>query len=100
MELTPEQINTFLANAVLQSQIGKCVQDAVGRVVADLSKSYQNPFDASIKQQVAVLIEKEIQTTYRPQMEARIAVALKAHMTDEVMEKIVKAAMINLDQRY
>lgn len=75
MQLTPEQINEFLAKAVLESQIGDAVKASVARVMADLSKSYNNPFDEVIKRHVVQMI-------------------------DEVVEKIIKSAMERLQSRY
>ncbi len=64
MELTPEQVNEFLANAVLKSQIGKAVQDAVNNVVEKASRSWDNPFEQAIETRLHVLIEEELRTTF------------------------------------
>ena len=65
MELTPEQINSFISNAVLESQIGVAVQESVKRVVAELNKSYQNPFDQVIRNHVSDIIDEQLRTTYK-----------------------------------
>ena len=100
MQLTPEQVNEFLAKAVLESHIGEAVQEAVKRVVADLRKNYNNPFDQVIKQHVNAIIDKEVITTYRPILEEGIKEALKNHMTEEVVERIITAALDKLKSRY
>lgn len=100
MQLTPEQVNEFVAKAVLESQIGEAVQAAVNRVMEDLKKSYNNPFDAVIKQHINAVIDKEVLSTYRPILEAGIKEAMKNHMTDEVVEKIISAALEKLRSRY
>lgn len=100
MELTPEQINDFISKAILESQIGKAVQDSVARVVAELSKSYNNPFDAVIKSQVSKLIETEVITTYKPLLEAGIKEAMAEHMTGDVVQKIINSAMEKMNSRY
>ena len=100
MQLTPEQVNEFVAKAVLESQIGEAVQGAMKRVMEDLKKSYNNPFDAVIKEHVNAIIDKEVITTYRPILEAGIKEALNNHMTEEVVEKIISAALDKLRSRY
>lgn len=100
MELTAEQINDFIGKAVLESQIGKAVQESVTKVVASLSKSYDNPFDRVIGNQVAVLIEEQVRTTYRPILEERIKASMQQLMTDEIVEKLIEAAFKKLTSSY
>lgn len=100
MELTPQQINEFIAKTVMDSQIGEVVKGAVQRSIAELSKSYNNPFDEVIKRYVRELIEKEVLSTYAPLLEAGIKDAMTKHMTDEVMQSIIKAALTKLESRY
>jgi pantothenate kinase-related protein Tda10 len=100
MELTPEQVNSFIANAILESQIGAVVKAAVDRSVAKLSQSYDNPFDQVIKNEVASLIQKEVAEKYRPQLEASIKAAIEKHMTNEVIQNIINAAIDKLGRTY
>lgn len=100
MKLTPQQINEFIAKSVMDSQIGEIVNGAVQRSIAELSKSYNNPFDDVIKRFVRELIEKEVLATYAPLLEAGIKDAMAKHMTDEVMQSIIKAALAKLESRY
>jgi 3-methyladenine DNA glycosylase AlkC len=101
MQLTPEQINTFIADAVLQSQIGEAVKQSVARSVSELSKTYNNPFDEVIKRHVTQLIDAEVMTTYRPVLEAGIKDALARYMTDDVLTTIVETALTKLrNSRY
>lgn len=100
MQLTPEQINEFVAKAVLESQIGDAVKASVARVMEDLRKSYNNPFDEVIKRHVVQMIDAEVLTVYKPMLEAGIKEAMARHMTDETVEKIINAAMERLRSRY
>lgn len=100
MQLTPEQINEFMAKAVLDSQLGDAVKAAASRVMKDLSATYNNPFDEVIKRHVVQMIDAEVVTTYKPLLEAGIKDAMARHMTDEVVEKIITAAMERLRSRY
>lgn len=93
MQLTPEQINEFIANAVLESQLGEAVKASVARVMDDMRRSFSNPFDEVIKRHVAKVVEELVSTQYRTVLEEGIKTRLAEAMTDEVFEKIIEAAI-------
>lgn len=98
MQLTGEQINEFLSKAILESQIGDVVKAAVQRTVGELQKSYNNPFDSVIRSAVDDLIRKEVESTYRPVLEAGIKAAMATYMTDNVVQNIIKTATEKLSR--
>jgi hypothetical protein len=100
MMLTPEQVNEFVAKAVMDSEIGLAVQESVKRVMADLRKSYDNPFDAVIKRHVIDAIDKELVTNYGDDIRQGVQKALKSYISEEIIEKIVTAATEKLRSRY
>lgn len=100
MELTAEQINDFLSKAILESQIGEAVKASVARVLADLNKTYQNPFDGVIQRHVMDLIDKELREHYAPLVEERVKESLSKSLTDEVIQKIVDAGLDRLRKGY
>ena len=100
MQLTPEQVNEFMAKAILDSQIGDSVKESVNRVLASLKQSYNNPFDEVIRQHVVQAIDKELITNFMPEINEKVRAALTTHLTSELMESIVKAAVEKLRVRY
>lgn len=98
MQLTGEQVNEFLAKAILESQIGDVVKESVNRAVGDLSRGYNNPFDSVIKREVERLIAAEVESTYRPMLEAGIKSAMEKYMTDDVVQTIIRAATEKLSR--
>ena len=100
MQLTGEQINEFLSKAILESQIGDVVKAAVQRTVGELSKSYNNPFDAVIRRAVDDLISKEVEATYRPVLEEGIKKQMAAYMTEDVVSNIIKTATEKLSRSH
>lgn len=100
MNLTPEQINQFLADAVLKSQIGKAVEDAVARSIGSLTKTYDNPFDHVIKNHIHSIIEKEIVTKYAPLLQEKVEKAIANFMTEEYTQKVIEAGLEKLKARY
>lgn len=99
MQLTPEQINSFIADAVLESQIGEAVKASVARTVIELTKTYNNPFDEVVKKHVVQLIDKEVMATYLPMLEESIKTALAKYMSDEIVGNIVETAISKLRVR-
>ena len=91
VQLTPEQINEFIANSIMESQIGKLVQDSVNRVMRDLSTSYNNPFDTAIKSHVSRLIQEELINGYKPQILESVRKALETQVTDDLVSRMIKA---------
>jgi glutamyl-tRNA reductase len=100
MQLTPDQINDFLSKAILDSQIGEAVKESVRRVLDELKKTYQNPFDAVIKKHIEDLIDAELRSTYRPIFEEKVKTAMAEWATNEAFDKIIQAATEQLRSRY
>lgn len=93
MQLTPEQINDFLAKSIMESQIGDAVKASVARVLSNLNKSWDNPIDAVIKQEVMQMIRTEIITTHREAMIAMIRDKVASKLTDDFIDKIITAGL-------
>lgn len=100
MQLTPEQVNDFIANAVLESQLGVAVKESVDRAVRDLSRGYDNPFDKVIRQFVENLISSELRENYLPRIADEVKQTMENYVTDEIVQKIVEAGMEKLRSRY
>jgi hypothetical protein len=100
MQLSAEQVNQFLADAVLKSTIGDAVKAAVEKSIKDLSATYQNPFEQVIKNHVVQLIDKEVTERYRPRLEGEIRSAMAKVVTEETMAAIIKAATERLGRVY
>lgn len=88
-QLTAVQVNEFLAKAMLESRIGEVVKAAVDKQVRDLAQSYNNPFESVVKQEVGRLILETIRDTHS----AYIREKVQAQLTDEVLGKIIDAAV-------
>lgn len=93
MQLTPEQINVFLSNAVLESNIGEAVKESVEKTLKSLTSSYDNPFDKVVKDQVINLIQEQISSTYRPLIEEQVKTSLQKSLTDRIVGEIVQSAI-------
>lgn len=86
--LDPEAINRYVAAQIAESALGDALKAAVDKEVAELSKSYNNPFEQVIRTHVITEIQRLIREEHAP----AIAEILKAKMTPEVVERIANAA--------
>lgn len=100
MQLSPEQINEFLSKAILESQIGEAVQQSITRVMEELKRTYNNPFDDVIKKHINQIIDSELLTTHRAALQDGIRTRLEQYLTDEIIQKIMDAAMERLRRNY
>jgi uncharacterized membrane-anchored protein YjiN (DUF445 family) len=98
MQLTPEQINEFIAKAVLESQIGNAVKESVARVMSQLQSSYNNPFDQVIKHHVSAIIETQLRETYKEQIQAKVQEGLAKAMTEEFVQRLVQATLDRMNR--
>lgn len=92
VRLTDEDINRILVDAVAKSSIGESLNKAIQRVLADLNKSYSNPFDESIKQLLVAEGKRVIEVEYGEQIRAIAAERVRSTLTDEVIAAVIKRA--------
>lgn len=81
----PQKINEFIANAILQSHMGKAMDDRVNEFVNKMSSSYDNPLDPIIKRYITEAIETLVKEKYKNFIEDQI----KSKITEEKVSKIV-----------
>lgn len=102
INLTGEDINRVVAEAIIKSAVGEHLKNAIERVVQELSKSYSNPFDNEIKmiisQEMRRIVEKEYGPVLREKAAQRIREALTDSALDAILEKLVNAAQRSLDR--
>lgn len=92
MQLTPEQVNQFLAEAIIKSKIGDAVEACVAKVVKDLQSSYNNPFETAIKAEVSNIIVTVLREKYHDEIKTRVTAALAVKLTDDAIGELIDAA--------
>ncbi|MHB8372222.1 MAG: hypothetical protein ACYDBI_05885 [Thermoplasmataceae archaeon] len=100
LNIDPEAINKMLVDAILKSALGKTLNESIDRVVTDLSKSYNNPFDQEIKNVIRVEMAKILQTTYKEQIAKKVKERVEAGITDEVLDRIIIKALEKVFSNY
>jgi len=85
VDLSPEQINQTIADAIAKSAIGDQLERIIKETIAKLSSTYSNPIQAVVERYVNDEIAKLLHTTYADQ----IREAVKAQVTEEIVTALV-----------
>lgn len=93
INIDKDAIEQAVTDAIVQSAIGDKIKKAVDDALA---KSYDNPLDKAIEQVVRDAALRYLASNYRAQIEA----AVKARMTDEVINKTVDAMWATCLERW
>lgn len=104
IKLSPDDINRIMVEAVAASAIGKTLHDAITRQIAQLSKSYDNPFDGTIKNLISAEAQRIIHEEFATQIREKAAERIKAALTDEalqaILERVVRTVITAFDRNY
>lgn len=96
VSLTPEQINQFLSQAIMESTIG----EAVRTIIQDHVKKLSSPYDNPIQKAVEIEIKRYIWLVLRDHYGALIQETIKAAITEQIVLDITtKAFSAWLDTR-
>lgn len=93
LDITPEAVNQFVANAILKSALGDAVKKSVDEAVAKLGRSWDNPIDTVVKGEISRLVTEVIRETYAESLKAQVTEKLAGKITDEVVGNIIDKAI-------
>ncbi len=96
INVTPEQINKFIADKILQSSLGNTLEQRIKEVVSKLSQSWDNPYDQVIKSHINESIKQVIEENYSSFIKEEV----KNRLTDEMLQKYVNNAWHKLTRDY
>lgn len=94
VELSAEDINRILVEAVANSAIGQAIRTTVDKVLEDLKKSYQNPFESHIRNVIAANIDVIVRDEFGPAIREQCAERVRATLTNEVVDSLISKAVI------
>lgn len=82
VNLDPEQVNKTVAEAIINSAIGKAIKAAIEKHLEAFTRTWDNPVEPVIKEQIYGIVRDLIDKQYRPQIEEKV----KSLITDEMIE--------------
>lgn len=83
IEINPEEVNKFIAESMLKSSIGEVLNARIKDVIEKLSKSWDNPFDATINKFVYDSIKATLEEKYKDYLREEITKRLSTEMVDK-----------------
>ncbi len=95
VNIDPEQINKLVADAVLQSAIGVQVKRIVDEAVKNLSRSYDNPIEAVVKEEIRRLVTQTLMNDHATDLKAKVVAAVSEKLTSEFVVKIIDSGLRN-----
>lgn len=88
IELTPEQINTTICEAIAKSAIGDQLQIVINEEVKKLSKSYDNPFKQIVQGHINAAIQEIVKEQYADQIKDLVREKVTYGFTEELFTKL------------
>lgn len=96
LAIDPEAINQYLAQQIAESAIGEVLKDQIDKAVSDLSKNYNNPFEAVIRQHVTTEIQRIVTEDYSELLNTTI----KELVTADMIERLIREVWQKLSRGY
>jgi hypothetical protein len=87
IEISPEQINQMVVDAILKSSIGESLRKAIDSQVASLTSLYNNPIEAVVKECVMVEMRRLVTIEYHDKIEAMVREKITEFMVTDVVNK-------------
>ncbi len=98
LEITPENIDSLVKDAVLKSAFGQTIEKAVNSALT----GYDNPVEKQMKIFVGQLCYEVIREKFSDKIRSLVTEAVEKSLTDVAMqsvtEKIVEQMMKNIDR--
>lgn len=91
VNLDPEQINKVVAEAILQSAIGEQLEKVIDREVQKLSRSYDNPIEGVVRQEIQAAVTNIVHERYAEKIKAMVAQKVTEQFTEELFDKLWSA---------
>lgn len=88
VNIDPEQVNRAVAEAIINSAIGKELERVINEEVSSLSKRYNNPIEGVVRREITKEIERLVQEKYSGQLRTMVAEQLTEQFTEDLFKKM------------
>lgn len=85
VDITPEEINRAVADAVIKSAIGESLQKAIEGEVKKLSQSYHNPITAVVQEMILKILRETIDTEFRDRIREQVRQKIEEKFVDDLI---------------
>ena len=87
VDVNPEDINKMVSEAILKSAIGDKIKEVIQESVSKLGN-----WDSPMKKAIEEVVHKEIIRIVQAEHGEKIKMAIRALITDQLVEEVCKAA--------
>jgi hypothetical protein len=91
VDLSPDDINKTIVEAVAKSAIGEKLTEFVKKQVANLSNSYDNPIERVVRDEIHELVRKIVGDEFKPRIEEFVRKAITEQFVNDIMGKLWQA---------
>ncbi len=91
VDLSPEQINQTIAEAIAKSAIGKELERIITEKVKELSTSFRNPLEPVISRHIEEIVRTTVQEKFGEQIKAWVSAKVTEQFTEELFNKLWEA---------
>lgn len=88
LEIKPEDLNRLLTETILKSSIGDLLTKNVQAMVDKLSRSYDNPLEKVIEQEVMSIVRTMIHEDFKPKLLELVRSKISEEMVDKFVSKL------------
>lgn len=88
INITPEDVDALVKDALLKAGIGKAITEAVAKTLS----GYNNPIDENLKRYVGEVAGELIREKFSAQIKVAVAAQIEAKVTHELIETVTCAA--------
>lgn len=87
LNISPDDINQYLANTIIQSAIGTTLKATIEEQVKTMGRSYDNPYKKHVEAEIIRLTRELIEAEFQEQIKEQI----RQKLTDEFIESVINA---------
>jgi hypothetical protein len=88
LNIDPEEINRYVTQQVLDSAIGESVRKAIEKSLEPLSRTYDNPLEPVIRDQVFKVVRELVDKEYKTQIEEYVRQRITPEFVGKMSERL------------
>lgn len=90
LAIDPDAINQYVAQQILESGIGEAVRKVTDAEIAKLSRSYDNPWEPVIRNEILKIVTQIVLNEYQDTLRERVKASLTQDAVDEIIDDLIK----------
>lgn len=88
VNVSPEQINKAVADAIIESAIGKELDRVIKQEVEKLGRSYNNPIEIAVQREIQNKVVDVVRENYSDFIKAKVTEAVTEKFTEDLFLKL------------